>query len=175
MDQKALWEKCVDFHGHQCGGLAIGFRTALYAAKLLDLTFSKDEDVVCISENDACSVDAIQVILGCSVGKGNLLFKLRGKQAFSFFNRTTGKSIRLVMKPTPNLDRSQSMDYFLSKDDEDLFFVKETTDTLPIPAKLFQTEICDCCGEPTMESMIRLEGGKKLCLDCYHPYSRFLD
>ena len=51
---------------------------------------------MCITENDACGVDAIQVLLGCSVGKGNLLFHLRGKQAFSFYNRKTGKAVRLV-------------------------------------------------------------------------------
>ena len=66
--KEGLWEKAVAFHGHACGGLTIGYRAALYAIELLDLTFSKDEQVVCISENDTCSVDAIQVILGCSIG-----------------------------------------------------------------------------------------------------------
>lgn len=56
------WEKCVAFHGHACGGLTIGYKAAQYAIKLLELTFSEDEQVVCISENDACGVDAIQVM-----------------------------------------------------------------------------------------------------------------
>ena len=76
------WERCVAFHGHECGGLTIGYKAAQYAAKLLELKFSADEQVVCIAENDACGVDAIQVMLGCSVGKGNLLFHMTGKQAF---------------------------------------------------------------------------------------------
>ena len=83
------WKKCVEFHGHECGGLAIGYRAALYAEKLLNLTFSDDEQVICISENDACGVDGIQVMLGCSVGKGNLLFHMTGKQAcFNFYSNT---------------------------------------------------------------------------------------
>ena len=90
-DEKALWKKCAEFHGHECGGLTIGYKAALYAKELLDLDFSEDEQVVCISENDACGVDAIQVILGCSVGKGNLLFHICGKQAFSFYDRGSGK------------------------------------------------------------------------------------
>ena len=101
MERTKIWEKCVAFHGHECGGLTIGYRAALYAAELLELTFSNDEQVVCIAENDACGIDAIQVILGCSIGKGNLLFHMRGKQAFSFYNRKTGSSIRLVLKPGP--------------------------------------------------------------------------
>ena len=68
MNQQELWQKCVAFHGHQCGGLTIGYKASLYAIELLQLTFSEDEQVVCIAENDACGVDAIQVILGCSVG-----------------------------------------------------------------------------------------------------------
>ena len=62
-EEKVLWKKCVDFHGHECGGLTIGYKAALYAIKLLNLKFSGDEEVVCISENDACGVDAIQVLL----------------------------------------------------------------------------------------------------------------
>lgn len=85
------WETCVQFHGHACGGLTIGYKAACYAAELLELSFSGDEQVVCIAENDACGVDAIQALLGCSIGKGNLLFHMRGKQAFSFYNRAHGQ------------------------------------------------------------------------------------
>ena len=110
-ENKELWNKCAAFHGHVCPGLTIGYRAALYAIELLGLTFSEDEDVVCISENDACGVDAIQVILGCSVGKGNLLFHMRGKQAFSFYNRSNGKSVRLVLKPNPReMSREESFE-----------------------------------------------------------------
>ena len=56
MDKKALWEKAAAFHGHVCGGLTIGYKAALYAIELLGLEFSDDEQVVCISENDACGV-----------------------------------------------------------------------------------------------------------------------
>jgi len=72
------WEKCVEFHGHSCGGLSIGYRAALYAMELLGVEFSDNEQVVCISENDACGVDAIQLLMGCSIGKGNLLFHMTG-------------------------------------------------------------------------------------------------
>ena len=51
--------------------------------------------------NDACGVDSIQVMMGCSVGKGNLLFHMRGKQAFTFFNRKNRESLRLMLKPKP--------------------------------------------------------------------------
>lgn len=169
-----LWEKCVAFHGHECGGLTIGYKAALYAAKLLDLKFSKDEQVVCIAENDACGVDAIQVLLGCSVGKGNLLFHLRGKQAFSFYNRASGKSVRLSLKPRPEgMTREESFAYYQGQEPEDLFDAMPVRIPLPQHARLFRSVICSLCGESTAESMVKLQDGKPLCLDCYEHYDRF--
>ena len=168
------WEKCVAFHGHECGGLTIGYKAALYAIELLELEFSDDEQVVCISENDACGVDAIQVLLGCSVGKGNLLFHMRGKQAFSFYNRKTGKSVRLVLKKKPDgMTRAESFHYYQTRIPADLFDVKETTIRLPEEARIFDSYTYDCCGESTGANWIRLAGSKKLCLDCYETYDRF--
>lgn len=51
--------------------------------------------------------------------------------------------------------------------------MKETTLTLPEPARIFLSYDCDGCGETTAESFLHLQGGKKLCRDCYKAYSRF--
>jgi len=174
MDKKELWEKCAAFHGHVCPGLTIGYRAALYAAELLGLEYSDDEQVVCIAENDACGIDAIQVILGCSAGKGNLLFHMRGKQAFSFYERNSGKSVRLVLKPKPReMDRAESLKYYHECSNEEMFTVKPATIRLPVKAKIFDSYVCEECGETTAANWIRIAGGRKLCMDCYTPYDRF--
>ena len=168
------WNDCVAFHGHECGGLTIGYKASLYAIELLKLEFSADEQVVCIAENDACGVDGIQVMLGCSIGKGNLLFHMRGKQAFSFYNRKTGASVRLVLKPRPEgMTKAESFAYYQSCRPEEMFEVKQTTIRLPGQARLFDSHVCDCCGEVTGSNWIRLVGNRKLCLDCYESYDRF--
>ena len=173
MDKNALWEKAVAFHGHECGDLMIGFKAALYAMELLGVNSSEDEQIVCVSENDACGVDAIQAILGCSVGKGNLLFRLRGKQAFSFYNRENGKAVRLVLKERPRvMSKEESFAYRRDSEPSELFDVKEVKVQLPEKARIFGSYKCEVCGEITMESMMRLEDGKKVCLDCFHPYKR---
>ena len=126
------WKDCAAFHGHECGGLTIGYKACLYAIQLLELEFSADEQVVCISENDACGVDAVQVMLGCSIGKGNLLFHMRGKQAFSFFNRKNGKSVRLVLKPKPEgMTKAESFVYYQGCQPEEMFEVKPVKLALP--------------------------------------------
>lgn len=179
---KAIWNKCVEFHGHECPGLTIGYRASLYAIELLELKMedkeipiylSDDEQLVCISENDACGIDAIQVIMGCSVGKGNMLFHMRGKSAYSFYDRNTGRSIRLVLKPAENLSRDESFDYYQTCPFEDMFEVKETTLKLPEETRIFRSIKCSSCGEKTSENFIRLQGDERLCLDCYTKYDRF--
>ncbi len=174
MNEKALWEKCVAFHGHECGGLTIGYKAALLAIKELSITFSQDEEIVCICENDACGVDAIQVALSCTVGKGNLLFHMTGKSAYSFYDRKENKSVRLLLKPAPQgMTKAESFAYYQAQAPEEMFEVMPARIALPEPAKLFDSYICDCCGEKTGANWIRIQGGKKLCLDCSSHYDRF--
>ena len=167
------WEKCVAFHGHACGGLAIGFRAALYAMELLEAAPAKDEELVCVAECDACGVDAIQCILGCSVGKGNLLFRMRGKQAYTFYCRKTGQSARLVLRPLVDMTAKEKNDYLCKTAAADLFEIKPAQ-PLPEKARIFKSMTCECCGEQTAEYYTRNENGKIVCLDCVHPYNRFL-
>jgi formylmethanofuran dehydrogenase subunit E len=113
-------------------------------------------------------------MLGCSIGKGNLLFRMRGKSAYSFYNRKTGKSVRLVLKPKPEgMTREASFSYYQACRPEEMFEVKETTILLPETARLFDSYTCACCGEVTGSNWIRLAEGKHLCLDCYSSYNRF--
>ena len=169
MENQQLWEKCVAFHGHECGGLAIGFQAALYAAELLGLTFSQDEEVVCLSENDACGIDAIQVILGCTAGKGNLLLRVNGKQAWSFYSRNTGRSLRLVLKPRPQgKDRHEMFLYYRDTPAKELFLVKDAPQPMPRRAKICGSRLCDGCGEETGTDWLTLREGRYLCPACLH-------
>lgn len=97
-------DKAAAFHGHICPGMLIGFKAVEGAIAQLGLNDEAlpavDEEIVAVVENDACGVDAVQVLLGCTYGKSNLIARIRGKMAFSFFSRDTGKSVRLVLKPS---------------------------------------------------------------------------
>lgn len=107
-----LWKKCVTFHGHHCPGLAIGVRASLEAINALALDMSSNDKIVCVAENESCSVDGIRVVLECTGEKGNLFFIKGGKQAFSIFNQTTGASVRLILKELPPMERDE-LEYFL--------------------------------------------------------------
>lgn len=171
MDTTSLWNACTAFHGHQCGGLAIGFQAALYAAHLLELplgnALSPDEEIVCVTEHDACGVDGVQVVLGCTAGKGNLIFHLRGKQAFTFYRRDTGAAVRLVLRPRPEgLTRQQALDYYRTANPTDLFDVKPPLIPLPHRASLHENRDCFLCGESVATPWLAQWQGRPVCLDC---------
>lgn len=182
-------KKAVEFHGHLCPGLAIGYRVAKYFR--LHHPRSEDEELVCIAENNSCSVDAVQELLGCTSGKGNLIFKDHGKQVFTFFSRNDGRAMRIYFKG----DLSGSMDdlrarYFkgeLSGEEkeefetmksqvtahiieapyEELLSVSEVEIPAPEKARIYPSLKCEECQEGFMEICGRTANGKTICKECF--------
>lgn len=162
------WEKCVEFHGHECQGLAIGYKACEALIKKMDISLSKDDDIICVTESHACFVDAIQTVLGCSFGKGNLVYRDRGKLALSFFNRKSRECIRIVFKSLPRIkDKRIFIDYVLNADVDDLFEYKHPGFHIPERRRVFDTIPCQLCGEIVAENKIRLMNNKRVCLDCF--------
>lgn len=92
--KRAFWEKAVAFHGHMTLDLAIGARMA----DVVSRRFAKAVEqrrLVCVSEFHGCAVDAIQADLGCTMGRGTLLYADRRSMAMDFYDRDTGESLRL--------------------------------------------------------------------------------
>ena len=167
MDKESLYKKCVDFHGHSCGGLLIGFRAALCAMEQFGISEpSPDEELVCIAENDACGIDAIQALLGCTAGKGNLILRLRGKQAFTFYDRTKNKSLRIVLKEKDFASKEEKHEFMREAPSREIFAVEKAELPLPAPARIYGSHACSVCGERTAEPWLRLKDGKFFCLDC---------
>ena len=170
-----LWGKCVDFHGHSCGGLAVGFRAVLYAWELLGGSQrSEDEELVCVAETDACGVDAIQVLTGCTVGKGNLIFRMEGKNAFSFYRRDDGKSFRLVLRATPEKSKEERLTWLMDGDYHEMFDIKPVANPVPEAARIFKSCTCSICGERFAEHFAHLQDGEVVCSACFRSYLRGL-
>ena len=93
------FKRCAAFHGHVCPGLSIGFRAARVAMDRLREKRAADEETVVVVETDACSADAVQVLTGCTFGKGNFIHRDYGKMALTLLSRNTGRGVRVAMKP----------------------------------------------------------------------------
>lgn len=164
--------RAAAFHGHSCPGLAIGVRACCEARARLDLSFSADEELVCVVEHNACGVDAVQALLGCSLGKGNLVVRPTGKMAFTFFVRGGG-ALRLYFKgEAGELAREEWQKRILTAPFDELFCAAPPSFPCPERARRFSNVTCSVCGESAPEHKIRLQEGKFVCLDCFRPYER---
>ncbi|MDR2739002.1 MAG: FmdE family protein [Treponema sp.] len=169
------WEKAVSFHGHECPGLAIGVRVCDAVVLKMGVKESFDEELVCITENDACGVDAIQALMSCTFGKGNLIFRDTGKHAYTFISRTQGKAMRFYFKVNfEGQDRGQFQRYILDAPVDELFDCREVNTEAPELARKFPSVVCEVCVERAGEHRIHIQQGKKVCLDCFKNYSRVL-
>jgi formylmethanofuran dehydrogenase subunit E len=192
-------QKSIEFHGHFCPGLAIGYQAAKLALAKLQVNRADDEELIAIAETDACGIDAIQSVLGCTIGKGNLIVKDYGKQVYTIASRSKNLAVRIAMKTgvvsaSPEQEKLRDaifsgqaspeqesafhtqqqsrIDQLLTMDPEKLFKVTMVDLPLPQPAKIFKSVICEYCGEKTMEPRARLKDGKIACLACCEEYTR---
>ena len=125
MINNELWKKCAEFHGHECPGLAIGYRASLYAAELLGVEPSPESGVKCVAGTDKCPVDAVRVIFGCTEQNGRLSFDLTEKQAFTV-TTPDGKSVRLELKAIgEGMSRDEKFKLFHEAPAEEMFYHKE--------------------------------------------------
>ena len=174
MYDKEKWLRAAEFHGHQCPGLAIGFKAVEAALTKRPAGAAKDEEIVCVTENDTCAADAVQALLGCTFGKGNLIYHPLGKMAFTFYFRESGESLRVYFKGenNKNLDRAAYMDYLLNAPVEELFAFSQPAAPCPEHARRFASVTCTACGEKAREDKIRLKDSKPYCLACFDEYDR---
>jgi formylmethanofuran dehydrogenase subunit E len=187
-------KRCVQFHGHICPGLVYGYRVAKEAKKLMKLRRSVDEEVVAICENDSCAIDALQVLLGTVAGKGNLIIKDYGKNAYTVLSRSRHQAYRFSRKThydykgkdkrvfdrldaaiaagsaseddRLNLKRLKVKD-LLAQPFEQIFTTTQVPFDEPLYAQLAPSEPCAICGEMTMAAkMLKLGDGRKACIPC---------
>ena len=137
----ATYDEIVKFHGHECPGLAIGYRMASAGLKAIESARSEDEEIVSIVENDACGVDALQCVTGCTFGKGNLIFRDYGKHVYTIYSRPLGKAVRVVfnfngLPDSIGEDRNVLTEWILSASQEDILSVTPVAVPEPAPAAI---------------------------------------
>ncbi|MBU2054259.1 MAG: TraR/DksA C4-type zinc finger protein [Proteobacteria bacterium] len=187
------YQRCVAFHGHDCPGLAIGYRAAKAGLAFLREDRAEDEGLVAIVETDACGSDAVQVLTGCTFGKGNFIYRDHGKNVYTLLDRKSGRGVRVALQSGVmdlnerhrqliekmrkdaatqeerrefwELHRLKSLD-ILKKPLEALFLIRTANPQLPPKVRMEPSRLCACCGEPTMGSKLVEFQGKDICRDC---------
>ena len=186
-------DKVVAFHGHECPGLWIGIRAAELC--LRELGHNDENPITAVVETDMCGVDGIQMLTGCTLGKGNLIHKDFGKMAFTFYRASDGKALRALFQREAMGPEGEEMRELMKRmisgqatEEErtrartlkaatrrrifeaplaDLFTVAPPASLAPRSAKILDSLICTACGESTMESRTRRFAAETYCIPCF--------
>jgi len=185
-------ELAIQFHGHICPGLLMGIRVAEFAQKHLGISQDIDEELLAVVETNSCGVDAIQSILGCTFGKGNLIFKDYGKNVYTIASREKKRAVRIAQKYSDKKS-AESIRYrelgnkdhlteaeevekedllaiifenMMSAPFEDLFSWQDVDFVFPEKAQIHATIQCAVCGEGVMDSKATESDKGMICPAC---------
>ena len=183
-------------HGHKCPAMPLGLRAGAAAMNALGVERAKDKQLLAIVElgDDHCAhcfADGVQMITGCTFGKGNIRKTHQGKFGLTLVQRATGRSVRVVpraelqmqTKQTPffkdyrerGVPASQVPDAVVEPLIERVM-AAPTEQLLKVGAE-FHTEVsktvesfasfvCDHCGDMVVEKYGRVVGDRKVCIPC---------
>lgn len=188
------WQMVINFHGHACCILAIGYRAAKLALSLIGGAPKENEHPVALVETVDCSTDAVQVLTGCTLGGRRLKVKETGKHALTLGYPSSGEAARVVLKPgvlsrsgetflelmekvangeasaeeTERFynDQAGLMEYILNASSGELFDVQKVEPDYMPAGFSFRFTRCDNCGEEFLRARAYRVGGKTLCATC---------
>ncbi len=184
------------FHGHKCPAMPMGLRVGAAAMNKLGVNRTGDGDIIAIldlGENHCatCYADGIQVITGCTYGKGNIKKTHKGKWALTLIEKKTGRAVRITPTATAMMANKKSpffteyrskgipatkvppevvnplVNRVMTLPDKELFIISDVFQyNLEEKPHSFNGFVCEECGEMTVMEYGRIKGDKKVCIDC---------
>ena len=184
------------FHGHKCPAMPMGLRVGATALNALGAERTGDSALLAILDlgDDHCATcfaDGVQVITGCTFGKGNIKKTGKGKWAVTLIDKKNQKAVRVTPKAEAmlaNKNTSFFKDYrekgvpptqvpdevveplvvkVMSAPEEMIMNISEVIDYAhQDPPHSFASFVCPECGEMTVDEYGVHKDGKKVCQDC---------
>ena len=195
-DPKEWLEFGQKFHGHKCPAMPNGLRVAAAAMNALGVERTGDSDIVALLDlgEDHCATcfaDGVQVITGCTFGKGNIKKTHKGKWGLTLIDKKTNRAVRvtpkaeamLATKETPFFKEYREkgvaptkvpdevveplIEKVMNAPDEMIMNISDVFDYNWVePPHSFAGFVCEDCGEMVVERYGRLKGNKHVCIDC---------
>ncbi len=196
IDPKEFLKAGQHLHGHKCPAMPMGLRAGAAAMNALAVPRAKDKDLLAIVElgDDHCAhcfADGVQMITGCTFGKGNIRKVAYGKFGLTLVERATGRAVRVVPRGAAQAKMKESRFFkeFREKGvpasrvpDEIVEPMIEQVMSAPQDQLLsmgtefrveaekktesFATRLCDSCGEMVVDRYLRVLGEKRVCIPC---------
>ena len=196
IDPRKYFEAGLVLHGHKCPAMPMGLRAGAAAMDALGVERARDGQLMALVEigEDHCATcfaDGVQMITGCTVGKGNIRKLHYGKWGLTLIDKKRGRAVRVVPraevmqanKETPFFTEYRNQGVPASEVPEEVVApLVERVMSMPA-GRIFQiSEVfdrkwednphsfesfpCEICGEMTVEPYGRLLGERRVCIPC---------
>ena len=196
IDAKNWLEFGQKFHGHKCPAMPNGLRVGAAALNKLGVERTGDSNIHVILELGdnhcaTCFADGVQVITGCTLGKGNIEKSHKGKWGLTLIDKATNRAVRVTPRAEAMMANKKSefftkyrmvgvaptkvpdevvqplVDMVMAAPEEKMMIVSEIfTYEWPKETHSFDGFVCEECGEMVVEQYGRVKGNKKVCIDC---------
>jgi len=196
INPKDYYEHGLALHGHKCPAMPMGLRVGAAAMNALGADRAKDGQLLALVElgEDHCATcfaDGVQMITGCTFGKGNIKKLHYGKWGITLVETATGRAVRVTPKAEAMLANKQTeffkeyrekgvpaskvpaevVDPLVQKvmgaPDEKLLSVGEVFKyEIEHRPHSFSSLVCEGCGEMVVEGYARIVGEKRVCIPC---------
>jgi formylmethanofuran dehydrogenase subunit E len=193
---REYFEDGLKLHGHKCPAMPMGLRAGAAAMNKLRVERATDGQLLALVEIGkehcaTCFADGVQMITGCTFGKGNIKRLNYGKWGVTLVDKKRQKAVRVVPRAEA-MEANKATEFFhsyrmkgvpasqvppdvvqplvdrvLGAPEEMLLKVSEVFDQPVTEAKhSFESFVCEECGETVVEEYGRLKHGKKVCIPC---------
>lgn len=196
INPKEFYEAGLMLHGHKCPAMPMGLRVGAAGMNRLGVERAKDGQLMALVEIGdnhcaTCFADGVQMVTGCTFGKGNIQKLHFGKWGVTLIDKKRGKAVRVTPRAEAMLANKQSIFFteyrekgipasqvppehvepmverVMNAPDDKLLTVGDVTNyKWEDPPHSFAGFICDGCGEMTVEPFGRIFGEKKVCIPC---------
>lgn len=97
--EKTPWELVIDFHGHTCPGIALGYRIAVLAQREMGIRPTSDSECLVKAFTQSCAVDAMQVLNKATIGRGALIIQENKQHIYQFHFTGTQEIHQFTVAP----------------------------------------------------------------------------
>jgi len=184
------------FHGHKCPAMPNGLRVAEEAMNKLGVERTGDSflhAIVELGENHCatCFADGVQVITGCTFGKGNIEKSHKGKWGLTLIDKRTNRAVRVYPKAETMMQTKKTsffkdyrekgvpptqvpdevvqplVDKVMNAPAEKIMVISDVFEyDWREPKHSYNSVVCEVCDEMVIKEYTELKNGKIVCKDC---------
>lgn len=197
IDPRDYYEHGLALHGHKCPAMPMGLRVGAAAMNALGVQRSPDGQLLALVELGeehcaTCFADGVQMVTGCTFGKGNIKKLNYGKWGVTLVEAASGRAVRATPTAGAMLANKQS-EFFKGYREKGVPASKIPASVVePLVEKVlaapqdqlisvgdvfhqevkrhpdsFDGLVCDACGEMVVEGYARVLGERRVCIPCH--------